>query len=214
MQILTTGGMEDFCKHLGIRMLSLICCMFWIFSTAEGNSITGVVGSKVILKCKNDSNGTINQLTWKRNGVLLIGFMPPSTLHRSPEAVRLNINMSKSQLNTLVIERAQTSHTGNYTCEITKDEAVLGEKWELIIKDAENSDQLWIVVAVVVPCVCCLIFILALTILLRVRKRRAGDNSPNADMEREEDIYENCLETDVGQRRGHNQRYHCITRTR
>lgn len=204
--------MEDFCKYLGInKTVSLICCMFWIFSAAEGNSISTVVGSKVILRCKNGTNDMLTQLTWKMNKNLLFSFIPNQRLHENEEALppKTNMSLSEGELYALVIERAEKSHTGNYTCEINTDKGSEEQKWELIITEHEESgnfNKLLIAVAVTVPCVCCLIFIIAFAILRRVCKR-AGGRSRSAEMqEREEDIYENCLETN--QRRGYNQPNH------
>ncbi|XP_031151451.1 uncharacterized protein LOC116047083 [Sander lucioperca] len=203
MQILTTGGMEDFCKYLGInRTFSLICCMFWIFSPAEGNTISQVVGTKVTLPCK--SNSLLVQLTWKMDKNTLFTYKPKTPLHNYSIALNLSISMSmsESQMFALVIERVQKSHTANYTCEITTSNGVENQRWELIITEREeagNMDKLVIAVATVVPCVCCLTFALAFIILQRVCKKRAEDQ------EEEEDIYENCLE---GRRRGYNQPHH------
>ncbi|XP_031725291.1 uncharacterized protein LOC116395494 [Anarrhichthys ocellatus] len=219
MQVLTTGGMEDFRNYLGIYwMFSVICCMFWIFSPAEGNTITGVVGSEVILPCKNESNSTLYQLIWKRNGTILFGFHPERPLHIGEEALRLNINMSESELYPLVIKSVQKSHTGNYTCDFNTEKRTHERKWELIIADPEFKkarNMLVIAVASIVPCVCCLIFIIAWIILHRIRKQRAEDHSPTTEMqEKEEDIYENCLEIEVSQRRGYNQHHRYKHRTR
>ncbi|KAL7384580.1 hypothetical protein ABVT39_004909 [Epinephelus coioides] len=206
------GVMEDFCKYLGInKTVSLICCMFWIFSAAEENSISRVVGDKVILHCKNGTNKTLTQLTWKMNKLRLLTFKPVGILDESQEArsLKINISLSGSEMYALVIERAENSHTGNYTCEINTDKGTEEQKWDLIIKEHEESgnlNKLLLVVAVTVPCVCCLIFIIAFAILRRVCKR-AGGRSRSAEMpEREEDIYENCLETN--QRRGYNRPNH------
>ncbi|XP_028447951.1 uncharacterized protein LOC114564664 [Perca flavescens] len=206
MQILTTGGMEDSCKYLGInRTCSLICCMFWIFSPAEGNTILQVIGTNVTLPCKNESKSTLVQLTWKINKDILFSYKPQRPLYSSPIALNLNINMSmsESQMYALVIESLQKSHTANYTCEITTLNGIADPRsWELIITEREEAghmDKLVIAVAAVVPCVCFLTFALAFIILQRVRKKRAEDQ------EQEEDIYENCLES---QRRGFNQPHH------
>ncbi|XP_054470711.1 gap junction alpha-8 protein-like [Anoplopoma fimbria] len=202
-----TGGMKDFCNYLGINWrISLICCMFWIFSPAEGNTISEVVGSKVILHCKKEPNDTLAQLTWKMNRVTLYSFTPKQPLHISQEAHRLNIQMVESQLYELVIENVQKSHTGNYTCETTTDKRTQEQMWELLITERRKAGNILVIaVASMVPCVCCLIFILAWIILNRVRKQRAENHSPTAEMqETEEDIYENCLETNVSQQRGFN----------
>ncbi|XP_034741400.1 uncharacterized protein LOC117952901 [Etheostoma cragini] len=217
MQTLTTGGMEAFCKYLGVnRTFSLICYMFWIFPPAEGNTISQVVGSKVILPCNYKSNSTLVQLTWKMNDNILFTYKPKTALYNSTTALNLNISMSmsESQMSALVIERVQKSHTGNYTCDINTFKGIEDpRRWDLIItehEEAGNVDKLLIAVAAVVPCVCCLTFALAFIILQRVRKQRAEDPSHIAEMQQkqEEDIYENCLE---GQQRGYNQpRYYKV----
>ncbi|KAK5920932.1 hypothetical protein CgunFtcFv8_024681 [Champsocephalus gunnari] len=193
--------MEDFSKYLGINWtFFLTCCMFWIFSPAEGNNISREVGSPAILYCNISSNSTLNQLTWKMNTVLLFSFKPKESLHKTEEAKRLNINMSESRPYALVIERVQKSHEGNYTCEISTVLGVDECKWELKITEEAvpgNLNKLMIVAAVVVPCVCCLILILALIILYRCHKQRAENCSRTSEMQPEEVIYENCLENDV-----------------
>ncbi|XP_041806779.1 uncharacterized protein LOC121616170 [Chelmon rostratus] len=212
--------MKFFSKCLGInRTFSLICCMFWIFSPAEGKTISEVMGSRVILHCRNKSINKLIQLTWKMNDVTLFSFTPLKPLHVSPEALSLNIRMSESesQLHTLIIERAQKSHTGNYTCETNTAAGPEEQTWELII--TENVDvKKWkkLVIAVAVPCVCCLILIIALAILLRACKRRTETDihSPTAEMqEQTEDIYENCLEAANRERRRYNQPYPYKART-
>lgn len=217
MQTHTSGVMEDFSKYLGInRTFSLICCMFWIFSPAEGSTISEVVGSRVTLHC-NESSSKLHQLTWKMNTVTLFSFNLKKPLHVAAEAVRLNMNTSDHQPYVLVIERVQKSHTGNYTCEKNTDTGVWEQSWELLITEyeegtKENRDKIAIAVAVVVPCVCCLIFVIVLkSILKRANKYRAESSvhSPAAEMEKTEDIYENCLE----QQRGHNKPRHYNPRT-
>ncbi|XP_042350379.1 uncharacterized protein LOC121948909 isoform X2 [Plectropomus leopardus] len=220
MQILTVGRMENFCKYLGFNgTFSLICCILWIFSPAEGKTISRVVGSRVILHCKNETKSTLSQLTWKMDKDILFTFNPSLPLYESSKAHNLTINMSllESKQYALVIDRAHLSHTGNYTCEINTKELLEEQKWELIITEPVengNSDKLMIAMAATVPCACCLIFIITLVILLKVHKR-AQAHSQTAEMvnikEREEDIYENCLETN--QRRGYNQRQHYKPRT-
>ncbi|KAM8855333.1 uncharacterized protein AB9W97_020264 [Spinachia spinachia] len=185
--------MENFCNYFYINgTFSIIRCMFWIFSLAEGSSISKAAGSTVVLPCGDESNGTLVQLTWKVNGATLFSFKPQQRLHTSNEAPHRNIKLTGSPLNALLIENVQESHTGNYTCEINTDARARELKWELIITG--KSENVLIAVASVVPCVCCLIFILAWIILHRVRIQRKVDGSPTAEMqEREEDIYENCL---------------------
>ncbi|KAK5861114.1 hypothetical protein PBY51_022533 [Eleginops maclovinus] len=207
MQILTTGVMEEFSKNVGINWTFFkICCMFWIFSPAEGNNISRVVGSTAILHCGINSNSTLNQLTWKMNSVILFSFTPQGSLHNSDEARRLDINMSlsESHLYALVIEKVQKTHEGNYTCEISTVEGVEEQKWELKITEEAvtgNVDKLNIAAAVVVPCMCCLVFLLALIVQHRCHKQRAVNRSRTSEMRPEELIYENCLETDVRQKR-------------
>ncbi|XP_027146484.1 uncharacterized protein LOC109139456 isoform X2 [Larimichthys crocea] len=194
--------MEDFSKHSAFSWtFSLICYMLWISSPAEGKTISEVVGSRVILHCPNNSINTSVQLVWKMNDVLLFSLNPKlKRLYENPNASRLNMNMSQSedQLHKLIIERAQTFHTGNYTCEAASvDGGAQSETWELIIKEpsGENWPKLIVVVATTVPCVCFLIFIIVLAILHRVCKRHTENitQPPSADTKPEE-IYENCLE--------------------
>lgn len=93
-----------------------------------------VAGSKVVLHCENASNSELIQLTWKMNEVTLFSFRPKEPLYISEEAHNLNINVSESQVNDLVIERVQKSHTGNYTCEFnTESSGAQEQKWELMI---------------------------------------------------------------------------------
>ncbi|KAA8588057.1 hypothetical protein FQN60_001251 [Etheostoma spectabile] len=129
--------MEAFCKYLGInRTFSLICYMFWIFSPAEGNTISQVVGSKVTLPCNYESNSTLVQLTWKMNKNILFSYKPKTALHNSTIALNLSISMSmsESQMFALVIERVQKSHTGNYTCDINTFKGIEDQRrWDLII---------------------------------------------------------------------------------
>ncbi|KAM6979327.1 uncharacterized protein LKV04_014503 [Tautogolabrus adspersus] len=170
--------MENFYKYMGIReTFSLILYMFWIFSPAEGKSIDAEAGRTVNLPCNNKSIGSLTQLTWHMNEVQhLFSFIPQKAVHNSPEAQRLNMNMSdsESQLYGLVIERAQKSHTGSYTCKTTTATGVWEQKWELIITDPEEVkpwNKLVIAVAATVPCVCGLIFIIVLIIMLKVCKK-------------------------------------------
>lgn len=102
------------------------------------------MGSRVILRCQNKSISTLTQLTWKMNGAALFSFIPLTPLHISPEALSLNIRMSESesQLYALIIQTAQTSHTGNYTCETNSDAGAQEQKWELIITGALLSPEL------------------------------------------------------------------------
>lgn len=100
-----------------------------------GNTVSELVGRRVTLQCSNKSISRLTQLTWKMNEDNLLTYQPNYTPYAHPAALRLNINMSDSQrlLYPLIIERAQTSHTGNYTCETTTIEGPQRENWELII---------------------------------------------------------------------------------
>ncbi|XP_069010103.1 uncharacterized protein [Embiotoca jacksoni] len=193
--------MEDFSRCLVInRILALMCCIFHVFLPAEGTPVSQEVGSKVTLRCNNESISMLTQLTWKMNGGHLFSFIPQGTEHRSQEIHNLNlfISTSESELYALVIETAQKSHTGNYTCEMNTDKGVSEQNWELIITEkAENWDKLWIVVAAVVPFVCFLIFIFTLIILRRVCTADSENNIQFTDAEMQvgtEHIYENRLE--------------------
>ncbi|XP_019208162.1 uncharacterized protein LOC102080371 isoform X3 [Oreochromis niloticus] len=155
--------MEDFSRYWGIdRTLFLVCCIVCIFLQAEGNSTSRMVGSTVTLHCSNNTIGDLLQLTWRRNGTLLFSFRPQkasnsssvtlssnqntsgSRIIRYPAAATLNLNMStlESQLYALIIERAQKSHTGNYTCEMTIDSGVFEQKWELVITEGNSTSRM------------------------------------------------------------------------
>ncbi|XP_005723677.1 fibroblast growth factor receptor 3-like isoform X2 [Pundamilia nyererei] len=135
--------MEDLSRYWGIdRILFLTCCIVSIFLQAEANSTSGMVGSTVTLHCTSNTTGDLLQLTWGRNGTQLFSFRPQKTsnsssvtLSRSAAAATLNLNMStlESQSYALIIESAQKSHAGNYTCEITTDSGFIEQKWELVI---------------------------------------------------------------------------------
>uniref|UniRef100_A0A668SXU6 Ig-like domain-containing protein n=1 Tax=Oreochromis aureus TaxID=47969 RepID=A0A668SXU6_OREAU len=114
--------------------------------------ITLTAGSTVTLHCSNNTIGDLLQLTWRRDGTLLFRFRPQkasnsgsvtlssnqktsdSRIIRSHAAATLNLTMStlESQLYPLIIERAQKSHTGNYTCEMTTDFGLFEQKWEYL----------------------------------------------------------------------------------
>ncbi|XP_062258722.1 uncharacterized protein LOC133967337 isoform X2 [Platichthys flesus] len=199
--------MNDVSTYWSInRTLFRICCIFWIVSPAEGHVITKVEGSHVTLAC-NTSNITVQQLTWKLNGVILISIKTEDPdLYTSKQAENLKINMSLSgtQLYALVIDSVHRAHAGNYSCDITALEGVWIHKLELIITE-KKEDGKWskhvdvIVVATTVLCVCCLTFIFTFIILRRVSHCRAEDNSePAPVMEQTGDVYENCLEINVG----------------
>nr|XP_046261129.1 gap junction alpha-8 protein-like [Scatophagus argus] len=214
------GGMKDFPKYLSISWtFALICCMFPIFSPAGGKTISAMVGSRVVLHCGNKSNITFSQLTWKMNGLTFLSLIPQKSFYIDPKAQNLtmNISESKSQMYALIIEKAQMFHTGNYTCEINTDAGPWEHKSELIItefplnSEGENWNKLVIAAAVGVSCVCCLVFIIALTVLQRSCRHCAGTSihSPTAEMqEQTEEIYENCLALDVNQQHGYNEP-HC-----
>nr|XP_029137943.1 uncharacterized protein LOC110002059 [Labrus bergylta] len=195
--------MENFYKHTGIRKtFSLIFYMVWISSQAEGKLVFAEAGRSVNLPCNNKSIGRPTQLTWMMNETqLLFSFIPKQQFHMTPEAQILNMNMSdsESKLYGLIIERAQTSHTGNYTCMTTTPTGVWEQKWELIITDPVEVKH-WnkLAMAATVPCVCGLIFIIALIIMLKVCRKGSDTcvHSLPADMhEQTEDIYENCFES-------------------
>ncbi|XP_036964608.1 uncharacterized protein LOC119025297 isoform X1 [Acanthopagrus latus] len=198
--------MEDFFKYMGIsRTLCLIYCMFWMFSPADGATVSMVVGSRAIFHCANESISALAQLTWKKDGVTLFSLKPHNPIYASNETRELNINMSESEskLYPLIIESVQTSHGGNYTCETNSVTGAWEEQWELIIiEHVEGENRHTTVIAVAVPCVCCLIFIITLTVLHGVRKRRGRIiqetiQAPAAERHqaKTEDIYENCLES-------------------
>ncbi|CAI5655878.1 unnamed protein product [Oreochromis niloticus] len=209
----------DFSRYLGINWtLTLICCFFYIFLQAETHRISRTAGSTVTLNCSNDSISNLTQLAWKMNGDILFTIRPDETFNSSSkdskvrcvtsskaESLKLNVSMLKNQLYALTITRAQSSHTGNYTCEFSALKGVEEQKWELVItEDAEarNALNIPLAVVVIVPCTCFLIFLITIVIILRkVCKRRLRSRSPNSIMEQKEDIYENCLELENRQRR-------------
>ncbi|GLD67584.1 uncharacterized protein AKAME5_001892200 [Lates japonicus] len=207
--------MEYLSRYLSTnKAMSLICCVFWIFSPAEGDIISEVAGSRVSMHCNNNSINTLQQLTWKLNEVTLISFKPPNETYVNEKANSLNINMfkSESQLYALIIESLQKSHIGNYTCDTATETGTWKQTWELIVitehKEAENWNKL--VIIVIITCTCCLIFIFALAILRRVYNPCARNSSqaPTAEMEETEDIYENCLETNRSRQHRHCQPHH------
>ncbi|XP_018554294.1 uncharacterized protein LOC108901548 isoform X1 [Lates calcarifer] len=128
--------MEYLSRYLSTnKATSLICCVFWIFSPAEGDIISEVAGSSVSMHCNNNSINTLQQLTWRLNGVTLISFKPPTETYVNEKANSLNINMSKSesQLYALIIESLQESHIGNYTCDTATETGTWKQTWELIV---------------------------------------------------------------------------------
>ncbi|XP_069389749.1 uncharacterized protein [Paralichthys olivaceus] len=198
--------MDDVSAYLSInRTLFLICCNFWISSLAEGKVITKMVGGRVTLAC-NVSTITVQQLTWRFNGAALISYKPQvAALYRSEEAESLKINMSLSGTEpyALVIDGVQRSHAGNYSCNLAALEGLWEQNWELIITEKREAGEWHVfIVASTVLFVCCLIFIITLTILQRVDKSRSQDNNQPAPVtELTGDIYENCLEMNVGHQR-------------
>ncbi|XP_030614058.1 uncharacterized protein LOC115800700 [Archocentrus centrarchus] len=212
--------MEDFSKYLGInRTLALICCILYTSLQADGNSIFQMTGNTVTLQCSNMSINCLIQVAWMRDGDNLFSFKLQRTSNSSqktldskwiqyPAAASLKVNMStsESQLYALIIESAQKNHTGNYTCATTTDSGVFDQKWELIITEdveAGNPHKTHVAAAVIVPCVCFLIFIItALTILIGVCQQRSENTtrSPRATSgEQREHIYENPLELEAHQ---------------
>ncbi|XP_008302425.1 uncharacterized protein LOC103374163 [Stegastes partitus] len=193
--------MEDFSRYLGINgTLTLICCIFCIFLPGvktEWKTVSKVVGSRVTLQCNNTSISTLSQVTWKMNRVNVFTYMFRGQLHTSTEATNLYLNMSKfeSQLYELIIESAQTNHTGNYTCETTTDTGVWEQNWRLIIKEStENSDML---TSALPFAVVLLVFVIGFVILIIFCKRNRANSSrpPTAvKSQKTEDVYENCLE--------------------
>lgn len=103
-------------------------------SPLEGHKTISSVGSKVVLPC-NVSLSKLQQLTWKMNGVPLHSLIQQHHTYTSNDAVRLNIKMSESESEqyALVMKQVQTSHGGNYTCEVTTDNGTQEFMWELIV---------------------------------------------------------------------------------
>ncbi len=111
--------------------------------SADGKTISHVVGSRVILNCDNNSTSRFAQLTWKMNEVTLFSFIPDGHRHISSEALRLNLNVSESQQYALIIDEAQMTHTGNYTCQTTYADTGAGAvRWELVITGALLSPKI------------------------------------------------------------------------
>ncbi|XP_063356278.1 uncharacterized protein LOC134646337 [Pelmatolapia mariae] len=223
-----TVGMETISRYLDIsQTFTLICCFSCIFLQTEGNSTSWMVGSTVTLHCSNNSISNLLQLTWRRNGTHLFSFKAQKTSNnssvtlssnqktsdsriiRSSAAAILNLSMStlKSQLYALIIERAQKSHEGNYTCETTTDSGVFEQKWELMItEDAEAGNPLKIhIAAIMVACVCFLIFIICALTFLRQICKRQSENITQLTVTSPEHLYENPLELEARQRRFQNQ---------
>lgn len=125
----------------------------WFSFLSETHRISRTAGSTVTLNCSNDSISNLTQLAWKMNGDNLFiirsdvtsnsscvslknsSKVPEASCARYPTAenLKLNVSMLKNQLYALTITRAQSSHTGNYTCEFTASKGVGEQKWELVI---------------------------------------------------------------------------------
>ncbi|XP_005723680.1 uncharacterized protein LOC102197806 [Pundamilia nyererei] len=211
--------MENLSRYLDInRTLTLICCFSCIFLQAEGISTSWMVGSTVTLHCSNKSISDLVQLTWRRNGTCLFSFRPRKTSNSSSvtlssnqkisdsrirtfsAAAPLNLNMStsESQLYALIIERAQKSHTGNYTCETTTDFGVFEQKWELVITEEAGNALKIHIAAIIVPCMCFLIFIIsALTFLRQLCKKQPENITQSPTVTSQEHTYENPLELEA-----------------
>uniref|UniRef100_A0A3Q3B6D7 Ig-like domain-containing protein n=1 Tax=Kryptolebias marmoratus TaxID=37003 RepID=A0A3Q3B6D7_KRYMA len=103
----------------------------YLVGLSKSKTISQKVGDEVILNC---TNTTVNIVTWKMNGHLLIALkLENKTFHKNEKANRLDVEMlsTKSQLYALVIKNTQKSHEGNYTCEMTTDSGLFEKKWEL-----------------------------------------------------------------------------------
>ncbi|XP_024919690.1 uncharacterized protein LOC107989789 isoform X2 [Cynoglossus semilaevis] len=164
------------------KMLSLICSMLWITSCAEGTDVSVPVGSTVPLHC-NVSMST--QVKWSRNRVHLITYSQEFGLHFTEAAKSLKFNMSlyESDPYTLVIDRAQEFNTGNYTCEFATIAGVGKQTWSLTLTasgrlGAVEWGRLVFPVAIVVPCVCLLIFIISFALLRRLYSRQSEQTTP------------------------------------
>ncbi|XP_028249239.1 uncharacterized protein LOC114426194 [Parambassis ranga] len=194
--------MEDFSRFLCItRTLTFMCCVFSVFSLSDVNIISQELGSTVTLHCNNRSLDKLNQLMWKRNGVRLFTYRPDEEKVDHNLEVRLKVNMStlESQLYALIIENAQDSHTGNYTCEMSTRSGFWEQKWMLIITEKASNFQIPLTaLAAVIPTVCILIFIITCN---NVCKRRAANVIRPPTAGKEETIYENCLEIAANQQR-------------
>lgn len=91
----------------------------------------------VTLRCSsnNNSSSKLNQVKWTMNGEHLFTFSPSAGLYNTSVAVNLNLNMSMREREqyALIIEKAQVNHTGNFTCEMTTEDGVNQQSWQLII---------------------------------------------------------------------------------
>lgn len=179
---------------------SVICSVFWAYWSAEAKTrITQPVGSKVTLNCCNTSIDTTSLAVWKMNGKQLFSLRNKGkNIITYNESVHLNLKISESeiQLYALIIENAQKSHQGNYTCETSTDQGLLEENWELIITEGDKGTGLMnIAVIAAVPSACFLI-IISVLVILTIRKHRSINRSPAEirQQKQTEEIYENHLE--------------------
>ncbi|KAM9341933.1 uncharacterized protein KZ484_014615 isoform 2-T2 [Pholidichthys leucotaenia] len=196
-----TASMEGFSRCLDLnRTVTVVFSIIFSFLTAEANVISKTAGSRVTLPC-NTSDGSLTQVTWTMNGVLLLTFAPPRELHWTPRAKNMSLNMPllKNQMYELVIDAAQKFHTGNYSCATISSPGGVWEKhWELIITDKGDNWNIPVPIVATVVAAVSVVFILTLVIACGICKRRAKNNtqSSTAEMHQEQpaDIYENCLE--------------------
>ncbi|XP_061579357.1 uncharacterized protein LOC133445870 isoform X2 [Cololabis saira] len=190
---------------------TVMCCIFWTFLPAESSIvISTTAGSAVTLPCKNRPNATVRLLTWELNGDNVFTFRTKGKqLSKSAKALNLSLKMSTSEneLYALTIERVQRSHAGNYTCRGTTVRGLFDQSWTLVVTEGPKHIIIIIIAAASgVPCLCLLIFLPAWIIKRRARRRRAMRVLQSA--EREEPIYDNCLEIERHQNRHHKQRTH------
>ncbi|CAJ1079562.1 uncharacterized protein LOC117819776 [Xyrichtys novacula] len=194
--------MDDFHKCVNTyRTFSLLFHLLWMLLPTDGKTIHAEAGTTVYLHCINQSISTLKLLKWQMNEVNLFSFTPskPSP-HVFDEARNLSINLltSESELFALVIKEAQKHHSGNYTCEATMETTIRKQNYELLITEpAGKWSKHMIAVAVAVPCVSLLTFIITLILMLTVCRHRAQNfihSSHRDSNEQTEDIYENCLE--------------------
>ncbi|RVE57890.1 hypothetical protein OJAV_G00203760 [Oryzias javanicus] len=195
----TSGGMLGFSRNVRLSG-AIFCCITWTFCTADVTFISKPAGSTVTLNC-NTSISDLGQLIWQLNGEILFSFLnvDNGTLHESPAAsrlnVRLNLNQSSVQRFALIIERANKSHSGNYTCETATIKGILIQKWELLITEEPENFQIYIVVAAVVIPVCILLLIVCVVVLRRSSKQKPKKIIRSLRPKKQtEAVYENCLE--------------------
>lgn len=92
------------------------------------------VGDEVTMSC---SNASVSIVVWKMNGETLFSFKAVNAqVYRADSKNRLDLKflVTPSQLYSLAIKNTQKFHEGNYTCEMTTNEGVTEEHWELLIK--------------------------------------------------------------------------------